>query len=188
MKDPEPRVVIIHGQIGSGKTTRALELAENVKSKGQKVMGILSLRVLQGDETIGYMGVDLESGERFPLVILKTMIDSDDWRPIGEWKYAFSETGFRRANQVLSDAASKMTQDSVVFVDEFGHIELIGEGLASGVKQVVDSLVKGGKMVVLCRTDKIDAVLRFFEEKSAQVLVIEADRGDFLESLGDCFI
>ena len=50
----KPRAFIIYGPIGCGKTRRALELAERAKQGGYRVLGLASVRVVKGGETIGY--------------------------------------------------------------------------------------------------------------------------------------
>jgi len=180
--------LIIHGPIGGGKTTRALELAERARKKGLRVMGVASLRVVEEGETVAYDGLDLASGARFHLVLLGDRADSSDWVRLGPWKYAFSAQGFSHANQLLAKAASKMDERSLVVVDEYGHIEGLGRGLYPGLVKVVEALSGGGYLAVTCRTDKVDSLLRLLAGRERRVLVLEADRQDFWAALGDSFI
>ncbi len=182
----KPRALIIHGPIGCGKTRRALELAEIAGLSGYRVLGLVGLRVMEGGETTGYTGMDLASGERFPLVRLTSLAEGGDWRRLGEWKYSFSETGFRRANAILTEAAEALNEDTVVVADEYGHIELQGLGIHRGVAKVAETLKRGGCLVILCRTDKVEAVAEMLPEEAA-VLVAEADSPDFWDALRDWF-
>ena len=180
--------LIIHGPIGGGKTARALELAERAREKGLRVMGVASLRVMEGGETVAYDGLDLSSGARFPLVLLGERATSPDWVRLGPWKYAFSEPGFSRANALLSVAASKMGERSLVVLDEYGHIEVLERGLYPGLVEVAGATRRGGLLAVTCRTDKVDPLLRLLAGRGGSVLVLEADRRDFWAALGDSFI
>jgi len=180
--------LIIHGPIGGGKTARALELAERARERDLRVMGVASLRVMEEGETVAYDGFDLSSGARFPLVLLANRADSPDWARLGPWKYAFSEPGFRRANALLADAASKMNERSLIVVDEYGHIETMGRGLYPGLVKAIGSLGGGGYLAVTCRTDKVDPLLQLLADEERRVLVHEADRHDFWAALGDSFI
>jgi len=179
--------LIIHGPIGRGKTARVLELAERAREKGLRVMGVASLRVMEGGETVAYEGLDLASGARFPLVLLGERAGSSDWVRLGPWKYAFSENGFSRANALLAEAASGMSERSLVVADEYGHIEKLGRGLYPGLVKVVEAARGGGFLAVTCRTDKVDALLQLLSPFE-RVLVLEADRPDFWGALGDSFI
>ncbi len=60
--------VILHAPIGGGKTTTARAAAERARADGLKVMGILSIRVLDGGEYPSYDLLELDTGETMPLV------------------------------------------------------------------------------------------------------------------------
>lgn len=182
----KPKALIIHGPIGCGKTQRALELAERARQNGYRVLGLISIRVTDGGRTTGYTGMDLASGARFPLVKLTSLAEGEDWRKLGEWKYSFSDAGFERANAILEDAAEDLDDETIVVADEYGHIELQGMGIHRGVTRVTEALKRSGCLVVLCRTEKVDAVVEMLPEE-ASVLVVEADRPDFWRSLRDWF-
>ncbi len=182
----KPRALIIHGPMGCGKTRRALELAERAGRCGLRVLGLVSIRVTDGGETTGYTGMDLASGESFPLAKLASLAEGGDWRRLGGWRYSFSDAGFERANAILEDAAEALDDETVVVADEYGHIELQGMGIHRGVARVAEALKRGGCLVVLCRTDKVEAVAGMLPEE-AVVLAAEADSPDFWEGLGDWF-
>jgi nucleoside-triphosphatase THEP1 len=182
----KPKALIIHGPIGCGKTQRALELAERARHSGFRVLGLVSIRVTDGGETTGYTGMDLASGARFPLVELTSLAEGEGWRKLGEWKHSFSDAGFERANATLEDAAEALDDETMVVADEYGHIELLGLGIHRGVTMVAEALKRSGCLVVLCRTDKVDAVVEMLPEE-ASVLVAEADCPDFWRSLRDWF-
>jgi nucleoside-triphosphatase THEP1 len=182
----KPRALIIHGPIGCGKTRRALELAEIAGQSGYRVLGIVGLRVIEGGETTGYTGMDLASGERFPLVKLTSLAEGGGWRRLGELKYSFSDAGFERANDILEEAAEALDDETMVVADEYGHIELQGMGIYRGVASVAEALKRGGCLVVLCQTEKVEAVLEMLPEE-AVVLLAEADSPDFMDGLRDWF-
>jgi len=181
-------VLIIYGPIGGGKTTRVLQLADKAREKGVQVGGVVSLRVVEDGETVAYDCLDLSSGARFPLVLLGERAGSADWVKLGPWKYAFSESGFSRANALLSEAATRMGERCLIIVDEYGHIEQLGRGLYPGLVKAVEALGGGGYLAVTCRTDKVDSLLRLLAGQERRVLVLEADRQDFWVALGDSFI
>ena len=180
--------LIIHGTIGGGKTTRALELAERAREKGMHVMGVASLRVVEEGETVAYDGLDLASGARFPLVQLGERAASPDWVRLGPWKYEVIVSGFSRANALLAEAAARVEGGPLVIVDESGHIERMGRGLHPGLVKVVEATSRGSYLAVTCRTDKVDPLLQLFSGHERRVLVLEADMGGFWDALGDSFI
>lgn len=101
-------LIIIHGPLGSGKTATAKKIAKTAKERGIKVRGILAERLITGNETIGYNGLNLETGRREPLVKATYLADSQDWEYHGRPRYRFSKNGFKTANRNLVNArASK---------------------------------------------------------------------------------
>lgn len=158
--------IVIHGPIGSGKTCACLKLAERARSRGVPVGGILSIRVYQGGELIGYDGLDLAVGEVFPLARLRGRVESSDWFVFGRLIYAFSAPGFERANRILTRSAEKLSRPSIIFVDEFGRLERVGLGIHLGASKVAEALREGGVAVFACRTDMVDAVEELVHSKA----------------------
>lgn len=181
------QVLIIHGPIGSGKTSKANEISEKAILMGYSVYGLLSLRVIQNNVTIGYDGLNLRTGSSFSLVRLRSLSKSDDWENIGPWKYAFNKEGFKKANKLLSRAASEHPNKKLIIIDEFGHIELIGRGIYQGFKDVIGSISEREKVVILCRTDKFENVLKFLH-KDIKVMVISSSDPMFWNKVTDYFI
>lgn len=181
------QVLIIHGEIASGKTRRGEQVSNRARVNGYKVRGILSKRAMKGGKTIGYDMVDLESGETMPMVYMKNEVSGDDWKPL-RGPFLYNEETFREANSLLTEAAYGMDARTLVVVDEYGHLEERGFGVYPGLRTVAESLGSGGKLMVLCRTDKIDDVIRVFAQNGVGILVMDAGQRDFMETLADSFI
>lgn len=181
-----PKVLLIHGPIGSGKSRNTEQVVDRAKIKGYKVYGVISRRVLQDRETIGYDAYFPRTGEALPMVYKEPTPEGDQWETLrGPFKY--NKRTFERANQDLVEAAHLMDEQTLVVVDEFGHLEAHGLGLYPGLLRVIEALPGGGRLLIPCRSDKVDKVLMLFPAET-KVLVIEAGRRDFLASLGDSFI
>lgn len=147
-------LIIIHGPLGSGKTATAKKIAKTAKERGIKVRGILAERLITGNETIGYNGLNLETGRREPLVKATYLADSQDWEYHGRPRYRFSKNGFKTANRNLVEAARDLDPRTIVFVDEFGHLEKNEKGLFPGVSALAEAISDGGVAVVLCRSER----------------------------------
>jgi len=167
--------VLVYGPIGSGKTCTCLSLAERVRAEGVPVGGILSIRVHQDGELIGYDGLDPASGQVFPLVRLRGQVKSPDWFVFGRLIYAFSVPGFKRANRILTRSAEALNRPSIVFVDEFGRLERAGQGVYPGAVKVVEALrgVGVGVAVFTCRTDMVEAVEELVRGKARCMFGVE---------------
>jgi len=180
------RILVIHGEKGAGKTSKALEIIEKARKKGFKVLGILSKRILVNDTTLGYDGLDMASNVSFSLARIKESVNSSEWQNFGDLIYSFNKKGFKRVNSILKKSAKLMDKNTLIIIDEYGRLEIEKEGLYQGFVEVIESLDNGGFVVILCRTDKIEPLLRFFPGE--KVLLMRADCQDFWESLGDSFI
>ena len=181
-----PQILIVHGPIGSGKSNRAEQIADRAKVNGYNVYGVISKRVMKERETIGYNGFFPHTGETTPMVYRETEVSGEEWKHL-RGPFLYNERAFQKANDALIEAAHLMDEKTLVVIDEYGHLEARGFGLYQGLIRVLDALQGGGRLLILCRTDKIDNVLRLFQ-KEAKILVLEANRKDFWDSLGDSFI
>jgi len=151
-------VVIVFGEIGSGKTTACLKLAERATTMHIPIGGILSARIYRDGELIGYDGLEPASNTAFPLVRLKNRAVGPDWFTFGHLKYSFSKKGFERANDILMSSAQILDHPSIVFVDEFGRLEKARSGIYPGAARITESLGGRGVVIFACRTDMVDVV------------------------------
>ena len=181
-----PQILIVYGPIGSGKSNRAQQIADRAKVNGYRVYGVISRRAMKGRETIGYDGFFPNTGDTIPLVYKDTEVSGEQWMHL-RGPFLYNEAAFQMANDSLVEAAHLMDEKTLVIADEYGHLEARGYGLYPGLIKVIEALQGGGKLLVLCRTDKIDNVLKLFM-KETKIIIIEANRGDFWDSLGDSFI
>jgi len=123
------RCIVIHGQIGAGKTRLAQRLAAALKERELRVGGIISPRILNGRNTIGYQVHDIETGEER----LFAKLDPPGI-PIG--KFYLLEDAVDFAHTAIARTA-KTSQ--VVFLDEVGRLELAGKGHAIALRTLLQS-------------------------------------------------
>lgn len=181
------QVLIIHGEIASGKTRRGEQISDRARVNGYRVRGILCQRVMRNKETIGYDMVDLESRKTRPMVYRKTEVQGDEWKSL-RGPFLYNEETFKKANRLLMEVAYGMDAKTLVVVDEYGHLEERGFGVYPGLRMVAESLGSGGKLLVLCRTEKIDDLIRMFAQNKVGIMVMDATQRDFMETLADSFI
>ncbi|MEA3238257.1 MAG: nucleoside-triphosphatase [Candidatus Bipolaricaulota bacterium] len=123
------RCIVIHGQIGAGKTRLAQRLAAALEKHKIRVGGIISPRIVDGVETIGYRVRDLDTGEEQSLAAL-----NPPGIPIG--KFYLSEDALLFARTAIEHAAATA---QVVFLDEVGRLELTGQGHAPALRALLRS-------------------------------------------------
>ncbi len=141
--------LILSGKIGAGKTRTASYLATALKQRGLAVGGVLSPRIVQDGETVGYTVRDLVTDEERPFAALTPP-------GVRVGKFFIAEEGLTFACGAIEQAAAHA---QVAFVDEVGWLELAGDGLASAVRVLLRS---EACPILLVRSVLVDAVVRTF--------------------------
>lgn len=163
--------IIIHGEIGAGKTRLAKQLVAALIERGIKTGGVLSPRILDGDETIGYTIHDLATGEERPFVRL-----TPPGIPIG--KFYLTEDGLALARAAI-ERATRSTQ--VVFVDEVGRLECDGKGHAPAVRTLLRSQALP---ILLVRSAFVERVVETFGIARYELFPVESGLPDLPQKEG----
>lgn len=158
----EKTCIILCGEVGAGKTHSAEYLAAILKKRGFAVGGVLSPRVVQDGETVGYMARDLATGEERPFARVVP-----PGLPVGRFFIVAEGLIFARSAVEQAIATAQ-----VVFVDEVGRLELAGDGLASAVRALLNSQALP---VLLVRSTFVDAVVCTFGIARFEALPIEQE-------------
>ena len=157
--------VLLAGGIAAGKTRTAEEVAKHLQNWGISVGGILAPRRLQGDVTVGYNVVDLETHEERSFAE-----PTPPGRPVG--RFFVRPEALRFARDAIHRAIDTC---DVVFVDEVGRWELDGGGHAESVRELVAS---SAVPVLLVREAFVEHVIASFDLRGAEVFHIAARRPD----------
>ena len=166
-------VYIISGEIGSGKTTRMLELYS--KAVLGTADGLVSRKIylgagesspvsLEGESReseagpIGYELLRLSNGESRVLVMLASHYNGEFEKSFRFDRFVFSEDGFRFGEGVIEEL---LEDDSIsdIYIDEIGPIELKGQGFC----QILHKALQTDKNLYLSvRSKCLDRVLERF--------------------------
>ncbi len=130
-----PRVFIITGGHGSGKSEFVSELAEGLRRAGKKPGGILAPGLWADGQRAGFDLVDLCSGARVPLCRRGAAGDG-----VRAGEFGFYDAGIASGKAALSPEA--LAAADAVFIDEVGFLELEGGGWAPAL----DRLAKDGNV------------------------------------------
>lgn len=166
---------MITGPIGSGKSTLAKKLSEHFGGEGMKVGGLLSLRLMERDITIGYNLVDIETGRTLTLALPPERFPTYDpsWddslhfgpeyfggRPC---RYHFSQPALSMGNAVFRDIGRRLDRMDIVIIDEIGFLELREQGLFEGVRLVRSARNFDGSVIVVARNFLSRDVMALFD-------------------------
>ncbi len=136
---------MITGGIGAGKTRVAEGIAAALVTNGIAVGGVLSPRVMQGNETVGYTVRDLTTRQERPFA-------GREPPGIRVGKFFIDPVGLIFARDAIDRAVRTA---AVVFIDEVGKLEIAGAGLAAGVEA---ALTGTAVPILLVRTEFVAEV------------------------------
>jgi len=117
--------LVITGNVGAGKTTWCREYAQRLIQRGIQAGGIVCPATFERGVKTGYNVMDLSGGQCAVLGSLGTTATFPGEK-VG--KYLLSDSGLAFARHAIEAAIE--TGCDVVFLDEIGHLELAGKGLA----------------------------------------------------------
>lgn len=124
-----PQLIIVTGLSGVGKTTWCKKLANNAKSNGYEVAGILSPGIFDGKNKIGIEVLDLSTGEKKQLAKLREGGRSEITTP----RWVFDPKSLEWANKRLVDSSG----GDLLIIDELGPLEFLrNEGLLAGIRKL----------------------------------------------------
>jgi len=125
------RLFFITGRPGIGKTTILLNAANELKSIGCSVGGMLSREVRQKGTRIGFEVIDFITGQRGWLA----HVNQPTGPQISKYRvnlHDLDQIGVKAIHNAVKDA-------EVVIVDEIGPMELFSSAFKQVIKDVIDS-------------------------------------------------
>jgi nucleoside-triphosphatase THEP1 len=130
------KIVLWTGQKHSGKTTSAARLVDIAREEGFNVAGLLATSLYRDGELLGFDALDLSNNTQVPLA----RCNKED-RKTG--RFEFFQNGLKHGNAALNTKASKSAD--LIVIDEFGPLELNGQGW----RKNVDSLIASSDALIL---------------------------------------
>jgi nucleoside-triphosphatase THEP1 len=153
------KLILWVGEKHSGKTASAANLARTAHDEGFNVSGVLAPSLYCDGRLIGFDALDLGSEKRAPLARRQT-------GPGKSQQFTFITDGLKLGNAALSAEATKSVD--LIIVDEFGPLELNGDGW----RKNVDSLLASSSAVILLivRQELADEVRQLYADSPCRKL------------------
>lgn len=170
-----PKIIIITGGIGEGKTTLVKKLVELLKKRDKAVYGFYSERVLVNKETVGYDLVDIEDNSR--VEFLRTEPGLKDYTG-KTGKYHISARGLKKGRSILCNPS----REAVCIIDEAGRLELRGEGWAP----CLDDLFRkqDATIILAVRNSLVSEFIRKWNIRNALVVKLtDTSPADILDEI-----
>lgn len=153
MSTTQASLILWTGEKHSGKTTRVAELVENARAEGFNVVGILAPSLYHNGRLMGFDVLDLRNGSRAPLARRRT--DSGKTSP-----FVFIDAGMRLGHAALGREVEGSAD--LVVVDEFGPLELSGQGWRKSVDSLLASI--NATLLLVVRRELVDSVQRVYAD------------------------
>lgn len=146
----KPRVIIITGNPGDGKTNMIKALINSAELKDVKFFGFYSEGDWVKNERDTYHIVDIHNQGT------ELLCERSD--PVSQWRagpFNFRQTGLEFGCRILNSIPADHPQ-SVVIIDEIGHLELRDQGWAGCMNSLINSKTR---MIWTVRPTLLDAVV-----------------------------
>lgn len=147
----KPKVYILSGAIGEGKTTKAQKIISIFKDRKINVGGICSPRIMDEKETIGYDLVNIQINKREPFLRIE---ENKDYQKIG--KYNILPDGLEFGLKAIRQSRTYETR--VVIVDEVGRLELSDRGWATEIEQLTKQT--GLILILAIRENFVESLMK----------------------------
>ena len=154
------KIIIITGEINSGKTTRAQELIDLYRNEGRSVGGIVSISEISDNRKTAYYAVDIKTGKKMLLASEKPIS-----KTLKYGRFYFSEKGFAFGSARLSESYD----NDVVFIDEVGPLEYSGKGFFNDVKYLIEEY--NGTLVLVIRENIYLKLIKKFGINKKSILI-----------------
>lgn len=155
-KSASKNLMILSGPIKSGKSSRLFELFKN----REDAAGILSL-VINNKRY-------LYSIRTKEMKLLEADVAKGGTKVINVGKYKFLEEVFSWGRKILLDDLKQ--NPSLIVIDEIGHLEIMGEGLAPAAFEIIhETLADKQKVLVVVRESLVKKFLEHVHLKETDV-------------------
>jgi nucleoside-triphosphatase THEP1 len=146
-RNGNPRLVLVTGDSGSGKTTWCLELIDLARRNGIQVYGVVSPPVLHAGHKDGIDLMDVSTGERRRLAVVRPDAKQDTANQLGisTLHWTFDPFVLAWGNQILDP----LDAGELLVLDELGPLELLeNKGLTAGLRCIDDRRFRSACVVI----------------------------------------
>jgi nucleoside-triphosphatase THEP1 len=163
------KVFIISGAIGQGKTSLIQQIEKELKSRSITVGGILSVRVVENEATIGYDIVDILN--RKSEVFLRISND-ESLEKLG--RFRIFPNGLEFGVKALNSSEASLCK--MIIIDEVGALELENKGWANSITNFSNS--SSSHLIISVRDTAVEQVIEKWKFRNYSIF--KAYQSDFL--------
>jgi nucleoside-triphosphatase THEP1 len=162
-----PKVFILTGSTGQGKTTQVKKIIEVFKENNISVGGIYSPKIVENNKAIGYDIIDIVTNER---EMFLRLADDENLSKIG--RFSIFPQGLKKGSDALKPSAN--VKNRIVIIDEAGYLELENQGWASCIQELLNA--SNNHILLVVRDIFVEKVIQKWNLK--QVFVFNISEND----------
>lgn len=157
------RILIITGEVNSGKTTTVERVIALLTKNGISVGGFYSKGIFDGDKKVGFNIVDIKSGELTQFA----SITANEKYLLKQGRYFFNPVVFDECNVKIKNSF----ESEVIIIDEIGPIELKEMGFYLIVSSLITNF--GGKLIFVIRESEVLKVINLFSINAEDIFLLK---------------
>ncbi len=157
------KIIIITGEVNSGKSSAAEEMICRFEACGMKAGGILCHGIFFGSVKSGFTGIDISTGKEYHLA---SGTYSEKFS-LKQGRFYFDEKAFRYLNWLII----KQMDADVILIDEAGPLELNRQGFYSALKTCLTEFK--GILMITTRISLVNDLTAAFNMKRENYMVLE---------------
>jgi len=127
----EKRLLFLTGAPGIGKTTILLKVADDLKSKGYRVGGVLTREIRSCGNRVGFQIIDLKSSRQGWLAHVNLKAGPK----VGRYHVNLEDLNSIGATAILN----AIKHSDIILIDEVGPMELFSERFKDALRKAVES-------------------------------------------------
>lgn len=161
----QAQIYILSGKQGEGKTTRCLEIVNQLKSKGERVGGFVAPGFWENNVRSEFDLMDIQSGQKFPFAKRK---QEKDWLKIKS--FYFNPETIKVGEAILRKAV--LGSDWIV-LDEIGKLDIQGYVWSTIFSELISIMDK--KWIICVRDIFVDEVITHWQLQNVKLFHIKDD-------------
>ena len=159
------QIYILSAAQGEGKTTRCLELVDQLKAKGESVGGIVAPGFWENNIRSGFDLMDVHTSQKIPFANRESI---EDWIKIKA--FYFNPKAIQEGEGILRAAVS---ENDWIILDEIGKLDVRGYIWNSVFSELIK--IPNKNWIVCVRDIFVDEVIQHWKMQNVKVLQLADD-------------
>lgn len=159
------QIYILTARQGEGKTTRCLEIVNQLKSKGESVGGIVAPGFWENNVRSGFDLMDVQRNQKTPFA---QRLPKENWKKIKA--FYFNPIAIQEGEAILRVA---VLENDWIILDEIGKLDIKGHLWSSVFTELIK--IPNKNWIICVRDIFVDEVIQHWQMQNVKVLLLVDD-------------